>query len=783
MDDSITFLGVRGSAPANGEEFEAYGKHTSCYLVTLDGTAVMVDCGTGVQRAGAVLDELPELHLLISHSHLDHIAGLFQLIPMMKQKPLHIYGNTFNGLTIEEQIKRLVGPPIWPVYPETMDREVHYHEIGPGPFSIGPITVRTMKSNHPGGCTLYRLDGSRHSAVIASDFNHNGGADRELIGFSRNTDLIIYDGSLTKADYESCSEWGHSTAEMGAEIAQKAGVGAIAISHHSPFATDQDLDVREHEFRERYPNLFFAYGGLRFVLGGRIPGFCNSGKDSGQLDKLRSLINISVRMNSEKNRTKLFEHIIRSAMEITRADGGTLYTLERDERLHFRIMINKSLGIFKGGANDPIHLPPVPLSPTNVCAAAALSGNIINIEDVCSSGQYDFSGPRKYDAMTGYRTRSVMVVPMEDISGEVIGVLQLINALDQAGRLISFTVQDEEMVNAIASQAGVCISNIAHEKNVTELLNGFVRGISEGLDARTPYNANHSRNMAEYCAAFLDYEEQTDGPYAMDENGRQELLMSVWLHDIGKLATPIDVMDKAQRLTDSHFEKMTGRYYRRELILMLESAKGMMTETEMEARKKELWEEYEFLLKVNRAGYLGDDMIRRVREIASSEYREADGSMKPKLTKEESRELMIRKGTLTEEERKIMQDHVVYTSRMLGALNFPKNFRHVASWAGTHHEFLDGSGYPNHLTAESLSWPARLITILDIFEALTAADRPYRDSMNVERALQILKEMVSEGKLDGNILQEYEKSEAWKNAKKTKKCSENEGIGDWITRK
>ena len=203
----------------------------------------------------------------------------------------------------------------------------------------------------------------------------------------------------------------------------------------------------------------------------------------------------------------------------------------------------------------------------------------------------------------------------------------------------------------------------------------------------------------------------------------------------------------------------------------------------MEARKKELWEEYEFLLKVNRAGYLGDDMIRRVREIASSDYREVDGSMKPKLTKEESRELMIRKGTLTEEERKIMQDHVVYTSRMLGALNFPKNFRHVASWAGTHHEFLDGSGYPNHLTAESLSWPARLITILDIFEALTAADRPYRDSMNVERALQILKEMVSEGKLDGNILQEYEKSEAWKNAKKTEKCSENEGIGDWITRK
>ncbi|MDD6196012.1 MAG: GAF domain-containing protein [[Clostridium] aminophilum] len=127
-------------------------------------------------------------------------------------------------------------------------------------------------------------------------------------------------------------------------------------------------------------------------------------------------------------------------------------------------MINKSLGVFKEGTKDPINLPPVPLSPTNVCAAAALSRKIINIEDVSSSGYYDFSGPRKYDAMTGYRTRSVMVVPMEDISGEVIGVLQRINALDPAGRLISLTVQDEEMVNAIASQAGVCISNIAHEK-------------------------------------------------------------------------------------------------------------------------------------------------------------------------------------------------------------------------------------------------------------------------------------------------------------------------------
>lgn len=289
-------------------------------------------------------------------------------------------------------------------------------------------------------------------------------SDRKRIGFSQNTDLMVYDGSMTKADYENHSEWGHSTAEMGAEIARKAGVGAIAISHHSPFATDQDLDACEHEFREKYPHLFFAYGGLRFVLGGRIPGFCNSGKDSGQLDKLRSLINISVRMNSEKDRTRLFEHIIRLAMEITRADGGTLYTLERDNRLHFRIMINKSLGVFKEGTKDPINLPPVPLSPTNVCAAAALSRKIINIEDVSSSGYYDFSGPRKYDAMTGYRTRSVMVVPMEDISGEVIGVLQRINALDPAGRLISLTVQDEEMVNAIASQAGVCISNIAHEK-------------------------------------------------------------------------------------------------------------------------------------------------------------------------------------------------------------------------------------------------------------------------------------------------------------------------------
>ncbi len=759
MKDQIVFYGTRGSSPVMDEAFSCYGGETSCYVVTLDDTAIMVDCGTGVKKATEFLETQTELHLLITHTHLDHIGGIFELANRFKGGKIHIYGRTSQGKTIAQQLGQLMGPPLWPVSIDEVHETV-FHDIPEDGFSIGPVQITTMVSNHPGECTLYRLSGSEHSVVIGTDFNHCDGYDEKLVRFAKDCSLLVYDGGMTTQEYSIHGDWGHSTPEMGEQIGRKAGAGQIAISHHGVQETDNQLNEEEHILRAKNDRLFYAFDGLNHKIGAEIPGFCAIGQDIAADDRLKNLIDICTELTTQRDKNKLFEYIVRAAMSITKADGGTFYTTSM-QGLEFRAMITKSQGIFKGGTGEPINLPPVHLELSNVCAAAAITHHMINIPDVYDSTKYDFSGPRRYDQMTGYRTKSVMVVPMEGVNGEVVGVLQLINSTNDNGQVVPFDEGDENMVQAIASQAGISLTNLTYAKQISSLLYGFVQGISTGIDARTPYNANHTRNMVAYCAAFLDYEKASLGPYAMTETEAEELKMSIWLHDMGKLTTPLEVMNKPNRLGEVLLERVNERFARRALILDLEHAKGELSEEEYLDEKYRLDLEKEFILTCDTAGFLTDDKLERIKLIGQSRYREADGTMKNKLTEEEIHELQIRKGTLTAEERQVMQEHVSVTEAMLSKLQFPTDFRHVTSWAATHHEFLDGTGYPNHLTAEDLMWQARLITILDIFEALTAADRPYRRSMPIEKAFDILDSMVEEGKLDGNLLDEFKRSNAW----------------------
>ena len=242
---------------------------------------------------------------------------------------------------------------------------------------------------------------------------------------------------------------------------------------------------------------------------------------------------------------------------------------------------------------------------------------------------------------------------------------------------------------------------------------------------------------------------------------KNEILMSVWLHDIGKLITPLEIMDKSTRLGDEGLRTVENRFGRIILLNRLDYAEGRCTESEFAARRDAIYADLDLIHSVNSAGFLPDDKLALIDAMKDKTFTDDDGTVCPYLTEKEYGQLSIRKGTLTNEERSIMQGHVSYTSTMLSGLDFPKDFSEVPFWAGAHHEFINGYGYPNHLKDEQIPWQVRFITILDVFEALTARDRPYKPPMPIEKALGILDAMVKDGQIDGEILEEFKKSGAW----------------------
>lgn len=472
------------------------------------------------------------------------------------------------------------------------------------------------------------------------------------------------------------------------------------------------------------------------------------------------LLEIGIALSKEKDDDRLFGLILHEAMEMTSCDGGTLYVYD-GESLRFHIMITKSMNYYKGGKHDPVELPPVPMRLTHVAACSAMENKLINIADVYEhNDEYDFTGPKNYDAMTGYRTQSMLVVPMEDDNGDVIGVLQLINAKDAEGNTVAFAQEYEKVISSLASQTAICMTNMKHAQETMDLLDSFVSVMSTAIDARTPYNANHTKNMVKYGGRFLQYMRDINNEWQMDAQQEKEFLMSVWLHDIGKLVIPLEVMDKESRLS-SRLREVEHRFEKIELLAELSFARGELTAEELEARKALLSESREMILSANTAGFLPDETLKKIRTIAAYTYKDTDGEEKTWLTEEELTCMSIRKGTLSDEERKIMQSHVVMTEKFLNEVKFPKRFGNVTRWASSHHELLNGKGYPRQLGKDVIENEVRLLSILDIFDALTARDRPYKPPMPVEKALMVLEDMVKFGELDEDILTLFANSKAW----------------------
>lgn len=496
--------------------------------------------------------------------------------------------------------------------------------------------------------------------------------------------------------------------------------------------------------------------------------------------RLERLNAIGAALSAEKDTPRLLEMILLGAKAITNADGGTLYTVTPDRRVQFEIIRTDSRKIAMGGTSGvAIPYPPIPLVDAQgrphdhmVVAYSVLHERTVNIADAYSEQGFDFSGTRAFDAKTGYRSRSFLTIPMKNHEGDVIGVLQLINKQDSRnGAVIPFDHDDERLAESLASQAAVALTNKRLIAELKGLFESFIQLIATAIDEKSPYTGGHCRRVPVLTMLLTEAAHHSElgslKDFTLNDADRYELEIASWLHDCGKITMPEYVVDKATKL-EALFDRihlLDARYEIAQRDAQIENLQRRLAavecgdtvaladaERDYQQTLVRLRGDRDFLRHCN----LGAEFMtvadqERVRVIAHQKIRTAEGGEMPLLSENEVYNLCVSRGTLTAEERAIINNHIVATIKMLESLPFPKHLRRVPEFAGGHHERMDGKGYPRGLKREQMSVQARAMAIADIFEALTASDRPYKKANTLSEALVILGKMKREQHIDPEL--------------------------------
>ncbi len=565
-------------------------------------------------------------------------------------------------------------------------------------------------------------------------------------------------------------------------------------------------------------------------------------KDTISASSLQRLIDIGISLSSERDTNVLMENILLEAKSLANADGGTLYIRTEDNRLRFEIMRTDSLNIAMGGTTGKeINFPPLNMfdpktgeqNLKNVASCAAVTGESINIKDAYEDDNFDFSGTKKFDEGTGYRSKSFLCVPLRNSQDQVIGVLQLLNAIDpETNEVDDFGEDIQPLIEALASQAAVALDNQQLLEAQKKLLDSFIELIASAIDAKSPYTGGHCQRVPELtkmlAAAASDEKEGPFADFQLTDEEWYELHIAAWLHDCGKVTTPEYVVDKATKLETiyNRIHEIRTRFEVVKRDKVIEYLKAVMAggdedklRSELEEQLAQLDDDFAFIAESNVGGeFMAPERVERVKQIAGikwtrtlsdrlglsyEEAKRAEREPEPTLPVEEDllsdrydhviyREgvqqtaedenpwgfkldvpehlynlgevynLCIARGTLTEEERFKINDHIVQTIIMLEALPFPKHLAKVPEMAGGHHEKMDGTGYPKKLSKNDMSVPARIMAIADIFEALTAADRPYKAPKKLSDSVKIMSFMKKDAHIDDELFELFLRSGVYK---------------------
>ncbi len=497
---------------------------------------------------------------------------------------------------------------------------------------------------------------------------------------------------------------------------------------------------------------------------------------------IRKITTVGQALAIEHDFGKLIELILLKARELTASDGGSIYLAEKPDSgadpTHLRFM--KSVLLLEA---DEFLLP---IDAKSIAGYVALTKKPLLIEDVHNLPEFsEFHYNSDFDRAHNYYTKSMMTIPMTNPKGEIIGVIQLINRKKnfnkkltiedmQGSEVIPYSEKDYELVSAMAGQAAVAIENQRLLNDQKRLLESFIQLIAGAIDSKSPYTGAHCERVPILTMMLAEAACKTqDGVFRyfdLTEEEKYELKIAAWLHDCGKVTTPVHVMDKATKL-ETIFDrielvKAKLEIYRKQLNLeywkSVANSQNELEKKSLESRLKTQLEEIdsmeELLVQTNYGSeFLADETVLKIQKFGEIEI-DWNGRKQNLLSENEIENLTIRKGTLTHEERLVINGHMVETVKMLESLPFPSNLKRVPEYAGGHHEKMDGKGYPKGLYAGDMSIPARIMAVADVFEALTAQDRPYKKGKTLSETMRIMGMMKHDNHLDPDILDLFIKS-------------------------
>ena len=494
-------------------------------------------------------------------------------------------------------------------------------------------------------------------------------------------------------------------------------------------------------------------------------------QNSKNNSNLKKLIDIGRALSREKDIDILLEKILLEAKSISNSDGGTVYLISDDnKKLSFKIIRTDSLNFKWGGSEAPVpdSIYPVRIyqedgtaNKHNVVSLCAIENKTINIKDAYTDTRFDFSGTKGFDEKYSYRSKSFLNVPLKNHKDKVIGVLQLLNA-QKDGEIISFSQELENLIEALASQASVALTNQLLIDEQKTLFRSFIKLVAEALEQKDQATGGHCNRVPVLTMMIAEAInlDKADGfkDFSFTEDELDELYVAGWLHDFGKVATPEHIMNKSTKL-EGLYDKIDEIKFRFEILkrdLELEFYKNKINDLDIDRKSfnlelAKIKDDISFLEKSNVGGeFMSEDLQERVHEIAKKTIK-INEKEEPILTDEEIDFLTISRGTLSEKDKEVMADHVVLTYKLLNKLPYPDHLKQVPFYAGCHHEKINGTGYPNGYKGDKLPLQARIIAIADVFEGLTAPDRPYKPGYKLSKALNILKFMVNDGEIDRDL--------------------------------
>ncbi|QPJ63300.1 MAG: GAF domain-containing protein [Candidatus Nitronauta litoralis] len=492
-------------------------------------------------------------------------------------------------------------------------------------------------------------------------------------------------------------------------------------------------------------------------------------------EQIKKLTDIGRALSGVNDLNALLETIVDQARQFTQADAGTLYIVE-DNKLRFKIVQNDSLNIRLGGqTGDAIEFDPVEMKESNVSAFVALHGIPVNIPDVYDTNLFDFTGPKNFDAQYGYRSKSMLVVPMRNHENDIIGVLQLLNSCCKRTQEVhAFSPDFESLTESLASQAAIAITNVKLISDMERLFESFVQVMATAIDEKSPVTGGHIRRVANLTVLMAEeIHKINEGPFKnirYTPEQLYEIKVAGWMHDIGKVTTPVEIIEKSKKL-QTIFDRIHHVDLRLEYAIhcaLTEKLQAMLNlknagaseeeikkaEEEGDSKANELREIRKFIQFCNEPReFLDDERVERLRSIREMSFMGLDGTVHNLLTDDELENLSIRKGSITEGERQVMKNHAKITLDMLSQIPFTKKLRNLPHFAGAHHECINGKGYPLGLSGENIPFEGKMMAVTDIAEALTAIDRPYKKAMPLSNVYRILRTMAEHEELDQGLVE------------------------------